>query len=474
MTSDVILVLDCGATNVRAIAVDCHGKIIAKGVRPNATQPGAEDAGWHIWSLDEIFGKFAQCCAEVRKGLDGSNYRVAGLTVTTFGVDGALLDAQGEMLYPIISWKCPRTVSVMNAIRHYIEPATLQRISGVGHFSFNTLYKLIWIKENRPDLLERAAHWLFISSLITHRLTGELSTDRTMAGTSQMFDLARDRFSTEILDTIGIPDSLFPPIVNPGDVIGTLLAPIAQQLDLPAGLPVISAGHDTQFALFGSGAAMNQPILSSGTWEILMARSAKVDTVALSAFPESTCELDSTAGFYNPGLQWLASGVLEWVKDTCWKGVDASSVYAQMIAEAEAVPPGCDGVKMVPDLLVGANRTGGGVYTGLSINSSRGHLYRAALEALSDKLAHQLHELERLCGFTAEGLVLVGGGSKNPLWNQIKADALQLPVQAIAENEITVLGAALYGFFGLGHFPTPEAASAAVQREYRIYAPRPR
>ena len=95
MTSDVILVLDCGATNVRAIAVDCHGKIIAKGVRPNATQPGAEDAGWHIWSLDEIFGKFAQCCAEVRKGLDGSNYRVAGLTVTTFGVDGALLEDAG-------------------------------------------------------------------------------------------------------------------------------------------------------------------------------------------------------------------------------------------------------------------------------------------------------------------------------------------------------------------------------------------
>jgi L-fuculokinase len=127
---------------------------------------------------------------------------------------------------------------------------------------------------------------------------------------------------------------------------------------------------------------------------------------------------------------------------------------------------------MVPELLVGANKLGGGVYTGLSINSSRGHLYRAALEALSDKLAHQLHELERLCGFTAERLVLVGGGSKNPLWNQIKADALRLPVQAITENEITVLGAALYGFYGLGHYATPEAASAAVQREYRIYEPK--
>src|SRR5664279_88841 len=150
-----------------------------------------------------------------------------------------------------------------------------------------------------------------------------------MAGTSQMFDLANDRFSEEILSPIGIPVALFPRIVNPGEVIGKLQESAARQLGLPAALPVISAGHDTQFALFGSGAAMNQPVLSSGTWEILMARSAHVETIALSAFPESTCERDSAAGFYNPGLQWLASGVLEWVKETCWKGVSSDMVYAQ-------------------------------------------------------------------------------------------------------------------------------------------------
>jgi len=472
MTHDVFVVLDCGATNIRAIAVDVVGEIVAKSAVPNATQAASENPAWHIWSLDEILGKFAQCCAVIRKDLDASGHRIVGLTVTTFGVDGALLDARGEMLYPVISWKCPRTVSVMNDIRRYFEPADLQRICGVGHFSFNTLYKLIWLKENRPDIVEQAAHWLFISSLITHYLTGVLSTDRTMAGTSQMFDLAKDRFSSEILEKIGIPTTLFPTIVNPGVVIGTLRESAAQRLGLPTGLPVTSAGHDTQFALFGSGAALNQPILSSGTWEILMARSAKVDTLALSTFPESTCELDSAAGFYNPGLQWLASGVLEWVKETCWRGVSSNEVYGQMIAEAEAVQPGCDGVRMLPELLTGSNGIGGGGFSGLSIASSRGHLYRAALEALSSKLSHQLNELERLCGFTAERLVLVGGGSKNSLWNQIKADALKIPVQVISENEITVLGAALYGFFGLGYYPSPEAASTAVKREYRVFEPK--
>jgi L-fuculokinase len=462
MVNDVVVVLDCGATNVRAIAVDTSGRIVAKSVLPNATQPSAENAVWHIWSLDEILGKFARCCATIKNDLSATGHQIVGLTVTTFGVDGALVDAKGELIYPVISWKCPRTVSPMDAIRRYIDPVALQRISGVGHFSFNTIYKLIWLKENRPDTLNRANSWLFISSLINHRLTGVFSTDRTMAGTSQLFDLANGCFSDEILRSIDIPATLFPQLVNPGQVIGVLQKDAAMLLGLPAGLPVTSSGHDTQFALFGSGATMDQPVLSSGTWEILMARTAQVDTLSLAGFPESTCELDSAAGFYNPGLQWLASGVLEWVKDTCWKDVESGKVYDRMIAEGAAVQRGCNGVKMLPDLLMGPEGVGGGTYTGLSISSSRGHLYRAALEALSAKLAHQLHELERICGFTASQLILVGGGSKNRLWNQIKADALRMPIRVVSENEITVLGAALYGFSGLGHYASPEAARAVV------------
>ncbi|MEO8409285.1 MAG: L-fuculokinase [Propionivibrio sp.] len=469
--SDVFVVLDCGATNVRAIAVDGAGRIIAKSVVPNATQPAAENPAWHIWSLDEILDKFARCGNAIRRDLDRAGQKIVGVTVTTFGVDGALIDAQGELIYPIISWKCPRTAPVMDNIRRYIEPATLQRIAGVGHISFNTIYKLIWLRENHPELLEKATAWLFISSLIVQRLTGVRSTDRTMAGTSQLYDLAKDRFSDEILASIRIAPSLFPPIVKPGEIIGTLLTDVAQRMGLPAGIPVTSAGHDTQFALFGSGADFDQPVLSSGTWEILMVRTACVDTVSLSSFAGSTCELDSAAGFYNPGLQWLASGALEWVKDTCWHGVDREVVYAQMIAAAAEVPAGCDGVRMLPDLLAGPTGLGSGAFTGLSIAATRGHLYRAALEALATRLAQQLEELEEICGFNAQQLILVGGGSKNALWNQLKANALQCPVRVVTENEITVLGAALYGFFGLGYFPSPEAAREVVRHEFQVFAP---
>lgn len=126
---------------------------------------------------------------------------------------------------------------------------------------------------------------------------------------------------------------------------------MAQRLGLPAGIPVISVGQDTQFALFGSGAELEQPVLSSGTWEILMVRTPKVDTTLLSQHKGSTCELDSYRSLYNPGLQWLASGVLEWIRKLYWQGGPQSQVYENMIQEAATVAPGSDGVVMNCDLL---------------------------------------------------------------------------------------------------------------------------
>ncbi len=170
MKQDVILVLDCGATNVRAMAVDRQGNIIARAATANASDIAAEKSDWHQWSLEAIMQRFADCCRQIHDQL--ASCTVRGITVTTFGVDGALVDEKGALLYPIISWKCPRTAAVMEKISQYMPARQLQQIAGVGAFAFNTLYKLVWLKENHPQLLAQAHAWLFISSLINHRLTG--------------------------------------------------------------------------------------------------------------------------------------------------------------------------------------------------------------------------------------------------------------------------------------------------------------
>lgn len=212
MKNEVILVLDCGATNVRAIAVDRQGNIIARAATANASDIAVENSAWHQWSLEAILQRFAECCRQISDAL--SSCTVRGITVTTFGVDGALVDKQGKLLYPVISWKCPRTAAVMDNIGRIMPAQQLQQISGVGAFGFNTLYKLIWLKENHPQLLEQAHAWLFISSLLNHRLTGEFTTDITMAGTSQMLDIHQRDFSAQILQATGLPRRLFPRLVE--------------------------------------------------------------------------------------------------------------------------------------------------------------------------------------------------------------------------------------------------------------------
>lgn len=458
-----VLCLDCGATNVRAIIVDDKGNLVAKASQPNSTDTGAENAQYHVWNADRILNQLAECARKILPEVDAT--QVKGITITTFGVDGALVDEQGELLYPVISWKCPRTAEVMKNIDKYMPQRKLNELSGVGEFAFNTLYKLIWLKENRPELLEKAHAWLFISNILAHRLTGVMATDRTMAGTSQITDLTTGDWSDEILATLGISKSLFPPMVDAGEVIGHLTPAACELLGLPCSVPVVSTGHDTQFALFGSGVKENQPFLSSGTWEILMLRTAKAALEADDYTAGATVEYDSKAGLLNPGLQWIASGIIEWVKSTCYNGEN----YDTMDAEAAAIPPGCDGVKLIPNFL--PSDAVPGSIEGLILGRTRGHIYRAAMEALTLRLKNRLEKLEKVGGFKATELLLVGGGARNKIWTQMRADILGLPILVSKVSESTVLGAAMYAFAGAGVYPSPDACRDAFGISYETILP---
>lgn len=457
------LCLDCGATNVRAMLVDNHGSIIGKSATLNSTKQGYEHADFHVWDADTILQQLADCAHKAMEGVDKSQIKT--ITITTFGVDGGLVNAQGKLLYPVISWKCPRTAEIMSHISKYLKQTELNHISGVGEFAFNTLYKLIWLKENRPEFLQQAKAWLFISNLLAYRLTGVMATDRTMAGTSQLTDIATGEFSPEILNAVALPASLFPPIVDAGKEIGKLDAKGSALLGLPEGIPVISTGHDTQFAVFGSGAEKNQPVLSSGTWEILMVRSEQAKLSPEDYLDGATAEYDADPKLRNPGLQWIGSGIIEWVKSTCYTG----SSYDEMDAEAALIPPGCEGVRLIPDFL--ASDASKGAITGLVLGRTRGHIYRAAMEALTERLKQRLERLELVGGFKSASLVLVGGGARNKIWTQMRADALGIPIKVSKISESTVLGAAMFALAGVGIYSSPEAARSAFNISYDIYHP---
>ena len=461
MADKLILVLDCGATNVRAVAVNIHGEIKAMYSIHNTTKPDPFYPGGLIWDTDQIWEKFCICTRKIATEIRIGD--ISAITITTFGVNGAPVDKHGNLLYPVISWQCQRTIPFMEQIDKYIPYADIYSVCGLFKYSFNTIFVLLWLKENRPEILEDMEGFLFISSLYVHKLTGNFINDTTMAGTSMLTDIKTRKFSGTLLSATGLPDRFFV-LGEPGTIAGKLLPEVASEMGLTDGIPVILAGHDTQFALVGSGAEANEVVLSSGTWEILMTRSGNIQLGEKARKAGLTHELDVQQGLYNCGVQWLGSGVLEWIKSNFYKyemECTPEKIYDIMIAEAEEAGPQFRITTVEPSLDMNK-----GIISGLGLHTTRGQIYRAALESLAIKTNDSLKLLEQDGNFSAKSVIVVGGGSKNMLWNQIRSNAMNLPLKINRKTETTVLGAAITSMVSLGIFDTLEQGIQATAQDY--------
>lgn len=456
LMKNLILIFDTGATNVRVMAVRPDGTIEASASSPNNTVKDPYYSEGLIWDVDDIWKKLTRAARQVTGQIDKE--RIAGVSVTTFGVDGAFVDAHGKPLYPVISWQCERTHPIMQQIDQYIARERLYNICGVYPYGMNTINKFIWLKKHHPEVIDKAEAFLFMSALLLHRLSGQMVTNATMAGTSMLMDARKRTLSGEILEKIGIPEHLFPPLKEAGEMAGGVTAAAADETGIPSNTPVFVSGHDTQFAILGSGAGKAEPVLSSGTWEILMARSPGFTAEQEQLNSGITTELDAMPGLYNIGLNWIGSGPLEWMRKQLFRKGEDLEDWDAIIAEARQVAPGSNGIRVNPDFAqVEKGRTPSGIF-GLRLNTTRGEIFRAALEALSFTLKNGLLALEKAGGFSAEKIILVGGGSRNQLWNQIRADVTQKPLQLVDQKEATVLGAALFGFVATGTYPDIETA----------------
>lgn len=465
---DLVIVFDCGATNVRVIAINRKGEILASESLPNNTQPDAFYPSYRIWDVKEIWDKMCVASKKVVSRINAS--QIAGVTVTTFGVDGTLFDKTGKMLYPVISWQCERTNPIMGGINKYIPLTELYHECGVLPFNFNTINKLIWLVEQKPEIVEKSHRFLFMPSIFSLFLTGEMVNDTTMAGTSMLTNLKTRCFSENILGKINFPVEKLGTNVEPGTITGKVNKIASSETFIPIGTPVVATGHDTQFAIFGSGAEKNQPVLSSGTWEILMVRAEASRSGKEQLELGITTELDSRPGLYNIGNQWIASGVLEWARRNLYGDIK-EDVYEKMISGAERVPSGSNGIKVIPKFYEELEGKPAGQILGLTMESTRDEIYRAMLEALSERLIEGKKALESAGGFKAESILCVGGGSKNRLWNQLRANFTGVPIKIIDHKETTVLGASLFVQAACGNASSPEDARSAIEYKTEIIIP---
>ncbi|HUT33969.1 MAG TPA: FGGY family carbohydrate kinase [Planctomycetota bacterium] len=475
MVRRIVIVMDCGSTTTRVVAADDRGRLLAQaGARSGPGPQAGGDKGWVVWDLEALWKRLGRLSKQVCAKIKPSD--IAAVTITTWGADGAPVDALGRLTYPPICWQCPRTTPTAEAITKEVSAWDLFRTTGYQVISFNTLLRLIWLRENAPKALDDATAWMMMAGLLSHKLCGEMTIDYTGASTMMALDLARRTWSPKLLKLAGVDASFFPRFVESGETIGAVTAKASRATGIPAGTPVTAAGHDTQFAPIGSGALSGEAILSSGTWEILMARVPQFKANRAGFDGGLIIEADALPGLFDPQLLMMGSGVLEWLAKHFYPDVnDTPKLYPTMIGDAAALAPGAGGVTLIPSFVAGTGPTKRygtlGTILGLTISTQRGQVYRAALEGLSCQLQLAIEMLKAATGFSPKGIRVVGGGSKNDLWNQIRADVTGLPVTTIEQKEATVLGAAICALVGTGVYSSVEAAQKAMRFRETTFRP---
>lgn len=481
MSRKLLLGIDVSTTGAKALLIDQNGKVVN-----SATTPLTLQTPHPLWSEQEPRQWWAGIKTSLHSVLSGpevnaDSIAAIGLTGQMHGL--VLLDESGEVLRPAILWNDQRTGSQCDQIRALIGAERLIQITGNDALTGFTAPKILWVRENEPEVYARARHVLLPKDYIRYKLTGEFAIDRAGGSGTILFDLKERSWSDEILSALDIPADWLPQTYEGPQITGQINAQAASETGLVAGTPVVGGAGDQAAQAVGVGAVEPGIIaLTLGTSGVVFAptKAALIETKGrLHAFCHAIPDR-----WHFMGVMLSAAGSLQWHRDT----IAPEMSFDQLVNEAELISPGSEGLYFLPYLT--GERTpypdplARGAWIGLTIRHQRAHLTRAVLEGVAFGLKDSF-TLILEAGLGAIDQVRVsGGGAKSQLWKQILADVLGVELVTVNTTEGAAFGAALLAGVGAGLFANvPEAAEhmiqitgsaepAAAMNSYQDYYPR--
>jgi sugar (pentulose or hexulose) kinase len=474
MPRDLVIGIDSSTTATKAIAWDRTGAPVAEGraaiplaqPRPRYFEQDPED--W--WR--STFLALRELTAKVEPA------RIAGVAISNQRETFGLFGEHGEPIRPAIVWLDERAMDQMRRFGASFGAAKIHAISGKPVDITPCLYRMVWLRENEPHLLDRAAYIAEVHGYLCFRLTGRWTTSTASADPMGVLDMERLVWSQDILAAAGIAIDKMLALVRPGALIGTVNEAAAQATGLPVDTPVFAAGGDGQCA----GTAVE--VLRSGRAYInlgtaVVSGSYSERYVFDAAFRTETAIADR--GYIVETCLRSGTFLVDWLtRELLGIGHEQElEALTALEAEAAASPVGANGVMLVPYwegcMTPYWDAAARGVIAGLSGSTRRGDLYRALLEGVVLEQALASKRLQAGCGHTIDHYVAIGGGTASDLWMQILADATSVPVHRAASKEASSLGAAMAAATGCGWFRSfAEASGAMAGHIVRTFEPRPK
>lgn len=466
-----VLAFDFGASSGRAILGSYeNGKISLQEVHRFSNDP-VKVGDTLYWDVLRLFYEIKQGIvkAKIAGGFDS-------IGIDTWGVDFGLIDKEGRLLENPVHYRDLRTKGLVEEAFKTIPKEKLYGITGIQFMELNTLFQLIALRRQRPQLLERADKMLFMPDLFAYFLTGKMCAEYSIASTSQIIDLETRSWSKEILESFDIPQSLFAPIVEPGTVLGELTDDICEECGVDK-VPVISVcGHDTQSAITAVPCVEGDfAFLSSGTWSLFGTEIEKpiVNEKSLEINITNEGGFDGTTGLLKNiiGLWLIQESRRQWQRE----GEDYS--YAQLEKLAlEAEPFKCfidpDAPEFTPQGNIPGRVREFCKKTGQYVPETVGEIMRCIYESLAMKYRFTF---ENLCDCTGKDypvIHVIGGGTKDGLLCKMTADSCNREVKA-GPIEATVMGNVAVQLMSDGTLGGISQARQAVadSEELKIYKP---
>jgi len=369
---------------------------------------------------------------EIQTGLKKtfSKYdNIESIGVDTWGVDFVLLDKNGEMLDPPYHYRDIRTNGIPEKVSQKISMKDLYLETGIQIMQFNTIFQLIALKEEKPEIFNKIHKLLFMPDWIVYKLTGEIKNEYTIASTSQLMNMETGEWSEKLLNIFGIPGDIFPSIVQPGVKIGEIKPEFTRNM-----------GIESMKALIN----------------------------------DATNERNFTnEGGINNTIRFLKNIIGLWILQESkryWKKEGDDLSYSQLVEMAEKAEPffgiidaeykdfvnGGDIPEKIQSYLV---------KTGQREVKNKGQFVRIILEALAMKYSEVMKKIEDITGKNIDVLHIVGGGSKNKLLNQMTANAMGKRVIA-GPVEATVCGNILTQLIAIGEITSIDNGREIIKNSF--------
>jgi glycerol kinase len=464
-----IISIDVGTTGCRTIIFTGSGGLVCQAYKEYTSEflsPTWIDHDSSTW-MDAA----KQTLGKALNEFQGDRKDIAAIAVISQRSTVIPVDEQGTPLDKAMLWQDKRATAQAERIREQAGSALVYQKTGLRIDPYFTLPKLMWMQENKPEILGKVYKLLSVHGLIVHALTGVFITDWTQAARTMLFNIESLEWDDGLCRQFGISRDLLPEAVPPGSIAGKLSEKAQREFGLGP-LPVVSVGGDQQAAAVGLGVVRpGLMCVNTGTGSFILAHS---DRPQFDEQRRVICTASAVSGKWLLEASIFTSGsVYRWFRDNLalieknkaeTLGIDAYDLLEKELGKSS---PGSGGILAIPHFAGSAtpywNPEAAGVIFGLSLGHTRDQLIRGLLEGLCFEINKNIQIIESLCGGITE-IRVSGGATRSETFNRMQADIYGKPVEKGTCEQSSALGAMLIAATAVGIYPDIIQAVESVVR----------